>query len=461
MQMALIAAGLGLGLTTISIYIAAILVFVLSIVYRPQIGIYFIVPLLPLQVLRYQLHSFPWGDKLIDFVLLGVVFGLLIHKRGRIFERTPLNAFLLLWAVVHYISLWRGAFFLDVALPWRIADPRFSDWKNYMEIVLIFLLVCSAIESKRQIKVLLALMALSVLRANMGFYNTVSGRDLSHFAYGLRYSGMLGYAGENGLAAFEAELVLFLIAIWSYLKGTLYRSLALAYTGLCAYCLLFTFSRGAYIGIVVGMFYLGVIRERKLIIVLVALVIGYGTVVPTAVRERIEMTYDGEKIDSSAGERVALWQDAVTMIPQRPIFGAGFDTYKFMRRTDYTDTHNFYVKLLVEMGVIGLCLFLVLLWKMWRVSWQLYRSSEDMFFRSIGLGLSAYIVCVFVVNFFGDRWMYMQLTGYLFALLGVAVRAQMITQEEQERLRDEESVGAEAMAIRVPASSGDLNAVPH
>jgi hypothetical protein len=57
-------------------------------------------------------------------------------------------------------------------------------------------------------KILLVLMMVSVLRANTGFYHTVSERDFSHFDYGLRYAGALGYAGENGLAAFEAQFVL-------------------------------------------------------------------------------------------------------------------------------------------------------------------------------------------------------------------------------------------------------------
>jgi hypothetical protein len=35
-----------------------------------------------------------------------------------------------------------------------------------------------------------------------------------------------------------------------------------------------------------------------------------------------------------------------------------------------------------------------------------------------------------VVNFFGDRWMYLQVTGYSFVLLGLAVKAQLLTAEE-------------------------------
>lgn len=428
------------GAGPLLIYIAAICVFFLSL-WRPHWGLYFLVPLLPLQTLRYTLHPLPFGEKLVDFLLLGIILGLVINRRGRVFPHTPLNAFLIVWAVFHYVSLWRGAFYLDSSLPFLPSDPRFSNWKNYMVLPLIFMVVVAAIENKKQMKILLSLMIVGVLRNNIGFYNTVSGRDLTHFSYGLRYAGALGYAGENGLAAFEAQFALFCLGLYSFVKSRMAKIALIAFVISCVYCILFAFSRGGYVGLLTGLLFLGLVRERKHLIVIAVLLISWQTIVPTAVTERIFMTYENGQIDNSAGERLTMWQDAVTLIPQRPIFGTGFDTYEFMGRVEeFRDTHNLYLKILVETGILGLLLFLTLIGKSWLAGWRLFRTGEDDFFRGIGLGLAALFVCTLIVNFFGDRWMYLQVTGYSFVLLGLAVKAQLLSAEASE----ESVAGAES-----------------
>ncbi len=420
------------GLTPLILYIGAIVAFGMSL-WRPHLGLYFLVPLLPLQTVRYLLHPLPMGEKLVDFVLLGILIGLFIQRKGRVFPSTPLNGLLIIWAAFLYLSLWRGAFYLNADLPFSIYDPRFSTWKNYMIMPLLFVTVASAIKDKWQMKVLLALMLLSALRANIGFYNTVSDRDFSHFSYGLRYAGVLGYAGENGLAAFESQLALFCLGLYAFARSKTIQIVLLAYVAMCGYCLMFSFSRGGYLGFVAGLLFLGIVKERKLLVFLAALIFSWQMLVPVAVTERIFMTYEDGQIDSSAGERVTLWQDAVTLVPQHPIIGTGFNTYQYMARVEeYTDTHNFYLKVLVENGIVGLALFLLLLWKSFRMSFRLFRFSDDTFFRSLGLGTAAYLVCAVVVNLFGDRWMYLQVNAYLWTTLGLVARASIIGRQRHD-----------------------------
>ena len=55
------------------LYLSATAAFLLSLFWRPQVGLYFLVPLLPLQTIRYRLMDMPLGNKLIDILLLGVI----------------------------------------------------------------------------------------------------------------------------------------------------------------------------------------------------------------------------------------------------------------------------------------------------------------------------------------------------------------------------------------------------
>jgi len=421
------------GLVPLAMYVGAIVAFVLSVFGRPQAGLYYLIPLLPMQVYRYMLHDLFWGEKLVDVLLLGVVIGLLRSGERPAFLRTPLNKFLVGFGIFLYIMLWRGSFYLDADLPISPADPRFSDWKNFMVLPIIFIVVASAIRTRKQILIVLALMTLSVIAVNRGFYNTVSERDLSHFANELRYAGALGFAGENGFAAFEAQFCLLALAFYSFAKKLWIKAALLFVVLTCGYCILFSFSRGAYIAVLIGTAYLGMLKNRKLLVMLALLLTVWTSVVPVAVQERINGTYDANgKLEQSSADRVELWQDALQVAGHNMIVGTGYFTYKYMNRVGpFHDTHNLYLKVLVETGIIGVILFVTLLLKLFLAGWKLYRSAESLFYRALGLGFSALMLCTLVVNSFGDRWNYLQVTGFTWVLLGLVERAQVLTDEAQ------------------------------
>jgi putative inorganic carbon (HCO3(-)) transporter len=431
--LAMVALGGGLGVTSLLVYLMAACVIPLSIIWRPIVGLYMLIPLMPLQTMRYHLQALPFGDKLVDALLLSVLLGLFLHRNGAaVLPTTPLNRYLLWFCIFLYVMLWVGSFMRQLPLPILPSNDRFAVWKNTVEMPLFFIVVTAAVKDKKQMMTLLALMMITVLRANLGFYHTVSSRDFTHFSNNLRYSGVFGYAGQNGLAAFMAELLIFLLALASGVRNFWYKALVYASILLAAYCVLLSFSRGAYVGTVAGLIFLGVMKERKYLIVVAVLLATWQTVVPNAVRERILMTYDGNGVESSANERLQLWEDAFTIIPEHPILGTGFDTYRYLGRSaDYLDTHNYYVKVTVETGFVGLGLFLYLLWIMTREGIRLFHSSNDPFFGGIGLAFAALMVCSAFVNVFGDRWMYQQVTAYMWTFLGLVCRARIIEQNHR------------------------------
>jgi putative inorganic carbon (hco3(-)) transporter len=204
---------------------------------------------------------------------------------------------------------------------------------------------------------------------------------------------------------------------------------------LSAYCLLFSYSREAYVGVLVGLFFLGLVRQRWVLLALAVFLMTWQTFVPMSVQERVLMTYDKneQQLDTSAQDRVVLWDDAMNLFHQNPALGAGFDTYQWQHRIGgYTDTHNYFLKVLVETGVLGLMFFVFLLARMTRLGVKLYRTAQDPFLQSIGLGFALLMACVFVVNFFGDRWLYVEVNGFLWVILACVVRGQMIESERKE-----------------------------
>jgi putative inorganic carbon (hco3(-)) transporter len=319
-------------------------------------------------------------------------------------------------------------------MPLAIGDPRFSSWKNYMVMFVLFVVATAVIKEVKQIKILVVLICLSLFAVDKGFYSNVSDRDLSHFSYEVRDGGPLGYAGVNGVATFEAELMLFVLGLNAFEKRKWVKAGFWGLLLLSGYCLMYSFSREAYAGILVGLLFLGLLRQRRVLVALACFLLSWQAFVPVSVQERVLMTYDknGQQLDSSAQDRVLLWDDAMNLFRSNPIIGAGFDTYRWQHRVgEYTDTHNYFLKVMVETGVVGLLLFLFLLAKASRMGLMLFSSARDPFLKSLGLGFSLLMACVFVVNFFGDRWLYIEVNGFLWVLLACVVRGQAI--EDQKR----------------------------
>jgi putative inorganic carbon (HCO3(-)) transporter len=435
----------------IVLYLAMIVAFLGSIFRSSIIGIYFLLPLIPLQTIRYRLAEYPLGASVVGVMFLGVILGLL--REGKpIFRKTPFTSIIVVYGVFTFLSLCLGSFSIERPLPLP-GDPRWGVWQDYMMMPALLLIVVAVAPTKRQLQIMIFVMCLATLSLNKNFWNTVSDRDFSSYSDDLRDEGGMGYAGTNGLAAFEAQSAALLLALASFEKRPwprlAYRALAL-FSGVC---LMYSLSRGGYVAFFAGWLILGLLRERKLLALLIVFVFTWTVVTPPAVQERVMMTYDEQhgSLDNSSATRFSLWENAMQVFQSNPVTGSGFNTYAYMhlnRRTDggsgfYEDTHNYYIKVLAETGMVGLLIFLALLAQMFLVGFRLFRAAEDPLLASIGLGLVGWLVCSIVANFFGDRWTFLQVNGYLWVLGGMASQALALEKEAAEGALESDCVSME------------------
>jgi putative inorganic carbon (HCO3(-)) transporter len=429
---------LGTGLGTyipLVVYLMGMTAAFLSLFRKPHWALWYLVLVLPLQTTRDRIIPFPLGAQMIEVLWFSSLLGLLFGQGTSFIAKSSLNKWFITLAIITYISLWRGFFYLDSEMPLWLSNRRFSDWTNYMMMPIICIVAAGTIKKIQDIKTLIVLMSFTFLLVNWSFFRSSAGRDFSHYSNEIRDAGVIGYAGANGFAAFVAMLMVFLITLYFFIRGTKWK---LAIAGLLAfsgYCLLFSFSRGAYFACLLGITFIAMFRQKKLLIAVAVILFSWQVVLPTAVKERIDMTYDkgDQSLEASAADRVLLWQDAMTLVRENLVFGTGIYTYHYMHRIGrYEDTHNYYVKVLVEMGPIGLLLLLAILFQMWHAGFRLYRTSDDSFVQGLGLGFAALVLCIAVANFFGDRWSYLQVDGYLWILLGCVIRAQVFTGEDKK-----------------------------
>jgi O-antigen ligase len=425
------------------LYSGAIAVVLLSIFWKPILGIFYLLPLIPLQTIRYRTNDFPLGSSLVGIVLLGVAVGLW-REGSPIFPKGPWKRLLILYAGFTFVSLWLGSSFLNRQAPLP-GDQRFAEWQEYMIMPMLMLLTAAVAPTRRQMQWMILIMCFGILALDKSFWNAISARDFSTYSEELRQEGgSMGYAGTNGLAAFSAQAVGFLLSLAAFERNFWVR---LGYYGVAVYsafCLMYSLSRGGYVALLCCLLFLGLLKQRKLFVLLGIFAFTWTTIVPPAVEQRVEMTYNSQtgELDNSAETRLSLWENAWPVFAAHPIAGVGFNTYAYLelnRRTDgvtgfYADTHNYFLKVLVETGVIGALFLLWLLGRGIGDGLILFRRSADPLFASIGLGLASWVVASIVANLFGDRWTFLQVNGYMWVLAGMVCRAKQVEELEKTEI---------------------------
>ena len=127
--------------------------------------------------------------------------------------------------------------------------------------------------------------------------------------------------------------------------------------GAMALCLLLTFSRGSMIGLAAGLALAGILRYRKLLLVLAVLAVLMFVLPPTQVYvTRLIEGLQGQ--DLATQMRFGEYKDALILISRYPVLGVGFTGTPDI--DIYVGVSNLYLLLAEQIGLVGLLLFLVI-----------------------------------------------------------------------------------------------------
>ena len=419
--------GTGIGhLVPLVAYLAFWVAILVSLFGRPLFGFYYMLPFVPYRALRDHFADWPLGTNLLTILVLAVVIGALIHGK-----RLPKSKLYLIWSVYGfylYCSMWMGSILTSAPAPLWLGDHNFTVWKDYMLMPLVFVAASLVLEDRKSIRTAILITAVSVLMIDRSSLMDSLSRSWTNFDESKRSSGPLA-VGSNETAAFLAQFSMFFWGFGQFLRRKKLKLLNYTLVALTLLSTMYCFSRGAYLAVVASVIVLGVVKDRKLLLLAAVFLVTWQAVVPKAVTERVNMTHDGDgQLEASAQERVDLWQDAERSFLQYPVFGKGYATFQFGEHVDdLKDTHNWYVKVLVETGVIGFIMILCMLQQLFSLAFRVFRKAHDPLYRSLGLGLFVCLCCAAITNFFGDRWTYLEINGLLWVLIGAAVRADSFT----------------------------------
>ena len=431
---------LGLGLTTqipFVVYIVGWILAVVALFANLQIPFMFLALCIPFTNMLARLDVFWAGKDFVDIILIAVLLGWIMQsarKGEKIMAKTPFNGILFFHMAFTYFQLWHGSSFLGLPPPAALSDPRFQVWKNYIILPILFFVTVNVFKDKKWMRWLVILLILATLVMGLYFFKDYRWISKDTFRDNKRGVGTFKYLGPNEWGAFHTHFLF--IALGIFFVDTSLKIWAVP-VGLMIfssiYSVLFSYSRGAYLAVPFGLAIFGLLRRKFIIIVIMVLLfLSWRALVPPAVIERIEGTHDEQgQLDPASQKRLDLWDQAMAMFYKNPVSGVGFNTMPYVGlHLGFADTHNLYIKILAEQGVIGFIIFFVILVMAFKQGWKLYNNSEDNFFKGLGLGFSLCVLSMVITNFFGDRWTYLQVNGYFWIFLGIVVRANMMVEEK-------------------------------
>ncbi len=356
-------------------------------------------------------------------VVLAVIFGLLIllcvRERSWIIPRLPIDA-----AVAAYIA----AEFLSAAF----SDQTMDALKNSKRLLLIVMVYATAVAFTEKVRLR---SGLKIFTGAVAFLSVAE--IVLHITQGTeRLYVFQHYMTTGGLKMIVTVLMIpFIIDRDSPIRVRKYFG-AMIIPILTA--LILTNTRSAWLGLIAGVFVIGVVRYRTVLAVLAAAIVLFFLFGPEQQVERAKSIVDLN--NSTNVGRFNMWSTGFTMWKDKPLLGFGdidlYQTYLTYRTPTGDEPaghlHNNYVHLLVTLGAVGLSAVLFLFVTIMRAQLATVRKySHDPFVRNVALGSLA-VFAGFAVNGmfewnFGDH----EVMIFVWTIVGWSFAAGTMAAEER------------------------------
>jgi len=375
-------------------------------------------------------HRLLWGFGLDFrwslFVGVAILAGLLFARdRKSIPWNTQLVLMVVLLAYFTFTSFFAWA-----------PDAAWEKWILVTKIIVMVILATMFIYGRDRIRWLLTVIALSV-----GYYGIKGG--IWALATGGVYSVQGPDAGfmtmNNGIGIGLLLVVPIMLALVREQSHRWQRWCFGLAAGLSIISIIFTYSRGAWLGLAASVSFMVVRSRRKFLIALALapIVLALVSWAPDKLFNRVETISTYQK-DNSAMQRIHTWIVTLNIAVESPITGAGFDFEDASDRDRWygygapdirqhmravQSAHSIYFQMLGQHGFVAFGLYLVLIFStLWKCRRLAKRTAGDPEIEWIGnyasaiqISLIGYAVSGAFVSsaYFDLAWVYYSFTAIL------------------------------------------------
>lgn len=356
---------------------------VVLILYEIRIGIYLAVLMLPFM------------PDMLNLLYLIFLVGVYIYK-GLFKMTNPLSKEAVDIPIIIYALLILISTITSI-------DPSgsFRDLAIHFTAIGFVLVVINNIQTKEDFNILVTFLVIAAtLVALYGLYqykvgvemedkwvDSVNNPDIKTRVYSV-------FGNPNILAEYLIMIIPISAALFWYSKKIHKKAIFLITSLILTIALVLTLSRGGWVGFAFGIFIFIILIEKKLLLALIPIALLGIYFLPQSIVNRI-LTI-GNLGDSSNAYRIRLWKITLEIIRDNWLVGVGFGYIPFkttfetyIRTMPAYHSHNTYLQTMGEMGILGLIVFVMFIFVLYKYAIKRLMKDEDRYIRTMAGGVLA------------------------------------------------------------------------
>jgi len=416
--------------------VIGLLIFIVSFVW-PPIALYLLVfsMLLSPEFGARETQGSGFTIRIDDLLLVILSFSWLarsaIKKEFGIFPKTPLNTAIAAYILLCLFSTIMGGIYGKI----NVVGLFFV--LKYFEYFIVFFMVVNFINTKEQVKTFVVLLLITcAITSLIGICQIPAGERVT--------APFEGEAGEPG--TFGGYLIMMMsVSIGLFLTSESRRPkiILAVLIVINIIVIMATESRASWMGLPFMYLTFIVLNKKKLLLIgaMVVLLAASPFILPKNVTDRFSGTFETEKgyqakignknlaLDSSATLRVLSWQGVLKDLKFHPILGYGITGYWFIDAQ--------YFRTLIELGILGLCVYLYLMYQIFRFLLQTYHMSDDNYVRGLTMGVLAGFISLLLHSIGSNTFIIVRIMEPFWFLMGLVVVLYNIETVKQNKLQSE------------------------
>lgn len=392
-------------------------------IFKPRLFLYFIFLLTPaLRILAKNEIIFQNDSLSINFnfiINLSILFFgafFLISKKSEIKRIIKGNLFVRYFLFFTLLAVLSVSYSID-----RMATVEES--VRLLGIVIIFFFARLIIKNRKDFLSLLAVMIFGTLipvsLALFQFFNGSGWWDKTIMKY--RIQGTFLHP-----ATLAFYLLLFLPLLWALLKNSRPKIIKASFFLVLVFfslLILATLARVAWLGALGMLLVYGAIMNRKALILTFLMLFACYLAIPT-INSRINDVF-APKFNSSLNTRFKIYNSTLPAFFESPVLGQGFGSFEQIhlrlngeaRTYESLQAHNDYLRLLIELGLVGLSLYLAIFGALIFTAYKHYKKS-DAEMKSYLFGLILLVLGALAISAGDNVLRTMEVQYLLWAIIG-------------------------------------------
>jgi O-antigen ligase len=324
------------------------------------------------------------------------------------------------------------------SLAWTVnSEETLETAIDLFKLAAIYFTVVNVVTTPRRLAVMIGVLVVASVVPSVEVIKLHFTGTAEQLVEGYRSHWVEVYADPNRAAMNIGLVVPLAVAVLARREsGWLWRGACAVALVLAVTAMVFTYSRGGFLGLAMAMGVWALREKQKLRSAVVGFLFAVALIVfaPQSFWDRNE-TVTSFREDESAMGRVYAWQVASRMSLDRPLLGVGAGGFRFAwpqyappQATRAYVAHNVFLDVLGELGWVGLSIFLVFVGSATGAAFEASSSREvGWMARALAAALAGYLVC----NLFAG---YVR-SSHLHVFFGLAACAQRMARQQEAGAR--------------------------